>query len=117
MDDQIGIAADRRGEMGVAAQVQAEMAVILRHIFRLRLRAQHDFIDDILVLGAAHLGQNVVELHRFQHLPLGEFYADGRQKLRQRVDLFRRGLAMGAIDQMATFPPQAFRRRRHWRGS
>ena len=29
MDDQIGIAADRRGEMRVAAQVQAEMAEIL----------------------------------------------------------------------------------------
>ena len=37
MHDQVGIAADRRGEMRVAAQVQAEMAVVLRRVFGLRL--------------------------------------------------------------------------------
>ena len=41
MHDQIGVAADRRGEVGVAAKIEAEMAVILRRIFRLRLAAQN----------------------------------------------------------------------------
>ena len=100
MHDQIGVAADRRGEMRVAAQMQAEMAVILRDIFRLRLGAQHDLVDDVLVLGAAHLRENIVELHRLDHLALGELDADGRQKLRQRVELLDRGLVMGAIDQV-----------------
>src|SRR5207302_10557358 len=38
VDDQIGIATDRRGEMGITAQVEAKMAIILRRIFRLCLR-------------------------------------------------------------------------------
>ena len=35
--DQIGISPDRGGKMGVTAQIQAEMAVILRRIFGLGL--------------------------------------------------------------------------------
>ena len=46
VDDEIGITADGRGEMGVAAQVEAEMAVVLRGIFRLGLAAQHHFVDE-----------------------------------------------------------------------
>ncbi len=57
MHDQVGIAADRRGEMGVAAQVQAEMAVILRRVFGLRLRAQHDFVDQRLGVAALRPGR------------------------------------------------------------
>ena len=45
MHDEIGIAPDRRGEMGVAAEIEAEMAKILRRIFRLGLAAQHHFVD------------------------------------------------------------------------
>ncbi len=37
MHDQVGVAADRRGEMRVAAQVEAEVAVILGGVFGLRL--------------------------------------------------------------------------------
>ena len=37
MHDQVGIAADRRGEVRVAAQVEAEMAVVLGGVFGLRL--------------------------------------------------------------------------------
>src|SRR5262249_30049014 len=40
MNDEVGITADRRGEMGVAAQVEAEMPVVLGGIFGLRLPAQ-----------------------------------------------------------------------------
>ena len=54
MHDEIGIAADRRGEMRVAAQIEAEMAEILRRIFGLRLRAQHHFIDQPFDIAALH---------------------------------------------------------------
>ena len=47
------------------------MAVILDDIFGLRLRAQHDLIDELLVVGALHLGEDAVELLRPQHLALG----------------------------------------------
>src|SRR5262249_6049112 len=33
MDDEVGVAADRRGEMGVAAEVEPEMPVILGCVF------------------------------------------------------------------------------------
>src|SRR5262249_60166914 len=52
VDDEVGIAADGRGEMRVAAQVQAEMPVILRGVFGLRLRAQHHLIDELLDVAA-----------------------------------------------------------------
>ena len=58
MHDEIGVAADRRGEMRVAAQVEAEMPVILMRIFGLRLRAQNDLVDDVLVLHALHARQD-----------------------------------------------------------
>ena len=48
MDDEIGVAADRRGEMRIAAQVEAEMAVVLVAVFGLRLRAQHHLVDQRL---------------------------------------------------------------------
>ena len=44
MHDEIGIAADRRGEMGVAAQIETEVPIVLGRIFCLRLGAQHHLI-------------------------------------------------------------------------
>ena len=58
MDDEIGVAPDRRGEMRVTAQVEAEMAVILVAVFGLRLRAQHDFVDQRLDRLALHPAQD-----------------------------------------------------------
>ena len=48
MHDQVGVAADRRGEVRVAAQVEAEMAVVLGGVFGLRLGAQHHLVDQLL---------------------------------------------------------------------
>ena len=45
MHDQVGIAADRRGEVGVARQRQAEMAEIVGAVDRLALAAQHGLVD------------------------------------------------------------------------
>src|SRR5579872_4116326 len=71
MDDQIGIAADRRGEMRVAPQIEPEMAEILRRIFSLRLRAQHDFIDQPFDVAAFDTRQNAIEPIRTKRAALG----------------------------------------------
>ena len=47
VDDQVGVAADRRGEVGVAVQVQPEVADVVGGIDRLHLGAQHDLVDDL----------------------------------------------------------------------
>ena len=64
MHHQVGVAADRRGEVRIAAQIEPEMAVVLRRVFGLRLGAQHHLVDQLLVLGAAHARQNLVEVAR-----------------------------------------------------
>ena len=45
MDDQVGIAADRRGEVGVARQRQAEMAEVVGAVDGLALAAQDGLVD------------------------------------------------------------------------
>ena len=72
MHHQVGVAADRRGEVRIAAQVQAEVAVVLRRVFGLRLRAQHHLVDQLLVLGAFHAREDLVEVARAQRLALGQ---------------------------------------------
>jgi len=59
--DEIGVAADRRGEVRIAAEVQAEMAVVLRRVLGLRLGAQHHLVDEDLVLRARDGAQEPVE--------------------------------------------------------
>ena len=54
MHDQVSVAADRRGEMRVAAQVQSEVAVVLGGIFGLRLRAQDNLIHELLGVASLH---------------------------------------------------------------
>ena len=61
MHDQIGVAADRRSEMGIAAQIEAEVAEIFRRIFRLRLAAQHDFVDQPFDIAAFDAGEDAIE--------------------------------------------------------
>ena len=62
VDDEVGVTADGRGEMGVAAEVEAEMPVVLGGIFGLRLRAQHHLVDELLHVAALHPRENAVEL-------------------------------------------------------
>jgi len=73
MDDEIGVAADGRREMRVAPKIEAEMPVILVGVFSLRLRAQHDFVDQSLGWIALHASQNSVELRRANTLALLNF--------------------------------------------
>ena len=99
MDDEVGVAADRRGEMGVAAQVEAEMAVVLVAVFGLRLGAQHHLVDQSLDRLAAHAAEDAVEMRRAHALALGQLDADGAQELDQVVELLDARRVMGAIDQ------------------
>jgi hypothetical protein len=62
MHNEVGVAADRRGEVRIAAQVETEVAVVFGGIFGLCLGAQHDFVDQLLGLVAFDTLQDVVEL-------------------------------------------------------
>src|ERR1019366_6745489 len=103
MDNKIGVTPDRRGEMRITAQIKTKMPVIPYGIFRLRLGAQHHFIDDMLVVRALYAGKNAVELGGAKNLALAKFDADGGQKFREIVDFFERWLVMHAIDEILVF--------------
>ena len=67
--------------MRVAAQIEAEMAVILVGVFGLRLRAQHDLVDQRLGRLAAHAREHAVEMRGPHVLALGEFDAERGEKV------------------------------------
>src|SRR5215467_11356128 len=72
MDEEVGVAADRRREMGVTAQRQTEMPDIVRAIGGLRLTAQNQIVDESGLRGSRRAAQNTVEELGLQNLPLGE---------------------------------------------
>jgi len=55
--DQVGVAANGRREVRVAAQRQAEMALVDRIIDRLSLGAEHHLVDDVLIILALNFLQ------------------------------------------------------------
>ncbi|MNE10564.1 hypothetical protein D3C80_1032810 [compost metagenome] len=55
VNDQVGIAPDRRGEVGVAVQVQTEVTDVVRRIDGLHLGAQDHLVDHLGVRRVAHL--------------------------------------------------------------
>ena len=85
--------------MRVAAQVEAEMAVVLMGIFGLRLCAQHDFVDQRLRRLALDASEHTIEMFGAHALALDELDAEGREKLAERADLLRARGVMGAVDQ------------------
>ncbi|ODS03502.1 hypothetical protein AUC71_09280 [Methyloceanibacter marginalis] len=99
MHDEIGVAANGRGEMGVAPQVETEMPEILRAVFGLGLAAQDHFADELRGGRGPGLRENAIELSRLERAGLGQVHADGRKELAQRHELLLRGCVMHAIDQ------------------
>ena len=85
--------------MGVAAQVETEVAVVLRGIFGLRLRAQHHLVDELLDVAALHPRQDAVEMRGPQRPALGQRDVEALQELAQRVHPLGIGLVVHAIDQ------------------
>src|ERR1700691_727509 len=109
MDNQIGVSAYRRSEMGIAAQVETKMAEILRRIFRLRLTAQHHLVDHALGIAALYHLQDAVDRIRAECPAFGDGNIERRQKLPQRSDLLRGRLVVDAIDQRDVAALASFR--------
>ncbi len=99
MDDQVGIAPDGRGEVGVAVQMQTEVADVLGAVDGLHLGAQDDFVDDLGVRSVAGLFQQLVEALGVRRLALVPGLADGVQEVGQVEDLLLAGRVVDAIDQ------------------
>ena len=99
MDDEIGVAPDGGSEMRVAAQVEAEMAIVLVAVFGLRLGAQHHLVDQRLDRLPAHAAQDAVEMRGANAVSLSELDADGAQELDEIVELLGARRVMGAIEK------------------
>ena len=99
VDDEVGVAADRRGEVAVARQVEAEVAEVLRGVVGLGHGAQDGDVDHLGVLGAGDAVEQAVELGGLQHLALGQRQADGVDDGAQRLELLRGGLLVDAVEE------------------
>src|SRR6185312_9018042 len=110
MHDQVRVSPDRGSEMRVAAQVESEMAVIVRRIFRLRLRTQHHLVDKRFVILAADLAEHAIEQGRAQGTTLGKRQIERLQEFLEVVNLLLRRLVMYAIDKRQRLLFKHFRR-------
>ncbi len=86
---QVRVAADRRGEMGIGFQREAEVALVAGLIDRQALRAQQDLHDEPLVGPAAGLLHDALEIARLRMIAPGHANALPLQELRQALDLQR----------------------------
>ncbi|MNI36929.1 hypothetical protein D3C73_909970 [compost metagenome] len=99
MHHQVGIAPDRRGEVGVAVEVQTEVADVLGAVDGLHLGAQDHFVDHLGVGTVARLVQQLVEAFGIGRLALVPGLADGVQEVGQVEDLLLAGRVVDAVDQ------------------
>ncbi|MND59648.1 hypothetical protein D3C80_508500 [compost metagenome] len=83
MDDQIGITANWRCEMRVFVQIQTKMADIVRAVDRLTLCAQHNLIDQFLMISTFNSFENTIELARSEFSTLCEVHIKRAEKLTQ----------------------------------
>src|SRR5712671_3588557 len=58
MHDQVRIAPNGRGEVGIAAEVEAEMSVIFGGVFGLRLGTEHHFVDELIDIAISSVCRN-----------------------------------------------------------
>ncbi|MCY1290883.1 hypothetical protein D9M70_400460 [compost metagenome] len=97
---QVRIAADRRGEVGVGLVVQAEVAVVLRGVHRLAEGTQHHRLDQLEVRTALDLLQQrlVVRRGRFA-LAAVQGQAEFAEELAQVVQLFLRRAVVDPVQR------------------
>src|SRR6266478_6576895 len=76
MHDQVSVAPDWRGEVGIAAQSQAEMTDIVRAIDRLRLAVKDQLVDESSRRRCRRPPQHPIEQLRLQRLSLGKAQLD-----------------------------------------
>ena len=79
-------------------------------IDRLRLRAQHDVVHDVLVRPALGVRENFVEHAGLENLALGEIDADGAQIVGEAEQLLLRRMFVDAIDERRLLVFQRFGR-------
>ena len=99
MDDQIGVAADRRGEVGVFREVEPEVTDIVGGIDRLHLGAQDHLVDDVGVRTLAGFLQQLVEPVGARRLALRPGDVQRLQEIDQRLHLLQAGRVVDAVDQ------------------
>ena len=99
VDDEVGVAPDRRGEVGVAVEVQAEVSDVVRRIDRLHLGPQHDLVDDLGVRRLAGLVEQAVEAIGARRLALAPRDDERGEEVGQRLQLLRAGRVVDAVDQ------------------
>jgi len=76
MHNQVSVAPDWRGEVGIAAQSQAEMTDIVRAIDGLRLAAKDQLVDESSRRRCRRPPQHPIEQLRLQRLSLGKGQPD-----------------------------------------
>ncbi len=85
--------------MGVAVEVEAEVADVLGAVMGLHLGAQHHLVDDLAVWAAAHLLQEAVEAVGARRLALVPGHAQGGQEVAQVLQLLQAGGVVHPVDQ------------------
>ncbi len=108
MHNQVAIAPDRAGKVGIVLQRQAEMAKVFRVVIRLLHRSQGRDIDQFVELGALGLAQQIVQVPRLQHLPFGQRKAGRLRHLAQRLHFLRAGFFVDPEQQRALQAVQLF---------
>ena len=98
VDQQVGIAADRRGEVRVAAEREAEVARVLGPVIGLRLAAQHRFHDLRLLGLVGDVLEHAVEQAGRDHLAEREAVAEGRHVFLERDQLLAARRLVDAVD-------------------
>ena len=99
MDDEIGIAADRRGEVGVTIEVETEMPVVGGGIFGLCLAAQHHLADLVDLAFRLSPRKRAVEIGELDRILPAERHVERGQEVAKRLQLLRRWRVMDAVDQ------------------
>ena len=105
MHEQIGIAADRAGEMSIARQSEAEMTNIVGAIGGLRLAAQHHFADQLRFGRADVTTQHPIEIARMQLIAGWQRDTQRREEATQGVEL---GIRWRRMDPVHAGRVQAF---------
>ena len=85
--------------MGIAPQIEAEMAVVLGGVFGLGLGAQHHFVHQRFAVVALDLCQHAVEQRRAQRAALGKRQIEGLEKFLQVVNFLERRFIVHPVDQ------------------
>ncbi len=75
------------------------MALVAGRINRLGLGAEHDFVDQMLVILAPHLGQNAVEMSGPHHLAERNAHLHGAQEFGERAEFFGGRRLVHAVDE------------------